>query len=321
MASSRSSRISSKKEYLESAWVRSEWERWINFIKKDVKEKNSLYLYIPQGSHFELPNILHKTQIFNDTLELVKRIVGVPTPPIIEVKETIEEKLVKAKNSLLFGDINESENQYKEIISEYPKDYRSWLGLVEVLVEKEVKSNDKRYKRFINQAIKLCDDENIKNDILKTYDCYLKDQFVEEIKEEKNEKELNVKTDTSITAEDNEELEYELNADKKSYSVKGIGTCKSSTITIKGIYNGLPVTTIQKKAFYLNEFIKKVYIEDNIQIINERAFYQCANLEEIRLPNTLKKIEYGAFYFNKLKTLNLPEGLEHVGGQRKRLKP
>lgn len=33
--------ITSKKEYLESPWVESEWQRWINFINRDIKSNDS----------------------------------------------------------------------------------------------------------------------------------------------------------------------------------------------------------------------------------------------------------------------------------------
>ena len=66
--------ISSDREYLESAWVQSEWERWINFINKDVKDKNSLYLFVPNDVHIELPLKLIKAQKFTNPLEIVNRL-------------------------------------------------------------------------------------------------------------------------------------------------------------------------------------------------------------------------------------------------------
>ena len=52
--------IGSKREYLESPWVQSEWERWINFINKNLKEKKSLYLFVPNNVNIELPLKLTK---------------------------------------------------------------------------------------------------------------------------------------------------------------------------------------------------------------------------------------------------------------------
>jgi len=67
--------ISTCKEYLESPWVQSEWRRWINLIDKGVKKPKSLYLLIPNGVKFELPYILRKCQIFQDSSKIVNEIV------------------------------------------------------------------------------------------------------------------------------------------------------------------------------------------------------------------------------------------------------
>ena len=110
--------ITSKKDYLESAWVESEWLRWINFIKKDVKEKNSLYLYIPNGNHFELPSQLQKTQKFGEALELVNRIDQIYHSVKQEVKKIdIEEELEKAENDLFLGRIEKVKEIYEKLIN------------------------------------------------------------------------------------------------------------------------------------------------------------------------------------------------------------
>ena len=51
-------------------------------------------------------------------------------------------------------------------------------------------------------------------------------------------------------AEPSEGLEFELNDDGRSYSVVGIGTCKDTNIVIPAEYNDLPVTSIEREAFW-----------------------------------------------------------------------
>lgn len=38
--------MSSKKSYLESVWVQSEWRRWLNFIDSNLKDRRSFFLYV-----------------------------------------------------------------------------------------------------------------------------------------------------------------------------------------------------------------------------------------------------------------------------------
>lgn len=54
-------------------------------------------------------------------------------------------------------------------------------------------------------------------------------------------------------------------------------------------------------------------IPEGVEIIRSKAFYKCAELTEITLPSTLKRIEEKAFFRCSLKALSLPEGLELIG--------
>ena len=72
-------------------------------------------------------------------------------------------------------------------------------------------------------------------------------------------------------------LEYTLDADGKSYSVSGIGTCTDSDIVIPSKYNGLTVTSIGPNAFYGCTFTS-VIIGDNVTTIDGYAFAYCRSL-------------------------------------------
>ena len=66
-------------------------------------------------------------------------------------------------------------------------------------------------------------------------------------------------------------------------------------------------------AFEYND-ICSLSLPDSIEVINESSFAHNENLEEVKLPNRLKKIERYAFYFAKFKTLKMPASIERIEG-------
>lgn len=110
--------------------------------------------------------------------------------------------------------------------------------------------------------------------------------------------------DTDETDEDDEGqeepstskgLEYQLSSDKKSYIVKGIGSCKDKDIVIPETYKGLPVTEIGKEAFRYNNTITGVKMPSGVKFIGEAAFNSCENLTEIVLPSNETFVDDFAF--------------------------
>ena len=132
--------ISSDREYLESAWVQSEWERWINFIKEDVKGKDSLYLFVPNNTPIELPLKLEKTQKFTDTLELVNRLT----------KNNVNETQIKA----------ETKNKPKERLE---KEISKMKEREKVNIEKAVEKERDRIKSILKSGEKSFENESSEN--------------------------------------------------------------------------------------------------------------------------------------------------------------
>ena len=66
-------------------------------------------------------------------------------------------------------------------------------------------------------------------------------------------------------------------------------------------------------AFEYND-ICSLSLPDSIEVINESSFAHNENLEEVKLPNRLKRIERYAFYFAKFKTLKMPASIEWIEG-------
>lgn len=93
-----------------------------------------------------------------------------------------------------------------------------------------------------------------------------------------------------------EGLKFELNEDQKSYTLVGIGICKSKDIVI-GLHNDLPVTAIGYRAFMGNKSIETVTFgtQNWIKEFEISAFNGCSNLKEIRLPNSLETMGIDCF--------------------------
>ena len=91
-----------------------------------------------------------------------------------------------------------------------------------------------------------------------------------------------------------EGLEYTLNPDEKSYTVTGIGSFAGNDLFI-GLYNGLPVTRIDEKAFFNCYDLTSVTIGNSVTSIGEGAFRDCWSLTSVTIGNGVTSIGEGAF--------------------------
>lgn len=92
-----------------------------------------------------------------------------------------------------------------------------------------------------------------------------------------------------------EGLTYTLNADNKSYSVTGIGTCKDTDVVIPTTYKGLPVTGIGEKAFDSCHNVMNITIPGSVTKIGNQAFEACVDLTNITIPNSVTSIGNDVF--------------------------
>ena len=73
------------------------------------------------------------------------------------------------------------------------------------------------------------------------------------------------------------------------------------------------VETITRGAF-ADGSLSKVTMGDNVTLIDKQAFYQCGNLEELRLSNSLQELSYGLCYkCSKLQSIEIPDQVTSVG--------
>lgn len=109
---------------------------------------------------------------------------------------------------------------------------------------------------------------------------------------------------TCITAfSANDVLSYELNEDKKSYTISACSALAAYELEIPSTHNSLPVTVIGEKAFYNCEKLYKITIGANITNIGSGAFYGCSSLVEIDIEGDNFVKTDGAIYTSDMKTL------------------
>ena len=76
----------------------------------------------------------------------------------------------------------------------------------------------------------------------------------------------------------------------------GVGSATDiETLRIPKTHNGKPVTAIASRAFYNNKDIEEVIIPDGVKRIGANAFEKCTNLTKIRVPSTITEVGENAF--------------------------
>ena len=107
-------------------------------------------------------------------------------------------------------------------------------------------------------------------------------------------------------------LEFTLNSDGQSYSVKGIGTCKDTDIIIPPTYNGLPVTKIGSSAFRYCTGLTSVIIPDSVTSIGSFAFVGCTSLTSVTIGNSVTDIGSAFNECSSLTNITVVEDNEYL---------
>ncbi|MCD7763135.1 MAG: leucine-rich repeat domain-containing protein [Lachnospiraceae bacterium] len=91
-----------------------------------------------------------------------------------------------------------------------------------------------------------------------------------------------------------------------------IGTGAFSEKDIKTVTIPDSVKIIGKMAFFFCTELENIYGACNVELIDDMAFYSCQKIKEIELSDKLKKIGVGAFTYNCLHRIILPESLIEI---------
>src|SRR5665213_2177305 len=72
-------------------------------------------------------------------------------------------------------------------------------------------------------------------------------------------------------------------------------TGPGGAVTIPSAINGLPVTSIDYRAFWENSSLTSVTIPNSVTSIGESVFYSCSSLTNVTIPDSVINIGYAAF--------------------------
>lgn len=109
-----------------------------------------------------------------------------------------------------------------------------------------------------------------------------------------------------------EGLVFELNDDKKSYSVSHYNSDRAN-VFIPETYEGLPVTSIGQFAFGHCTALTEIKLPASLTYIGQVAFYECTGLTGIALPASLAIIDSSAFFnCTSLASIKLPSSLTNI---------
>ena len=148
--------LTTKKDYLESPWVESEWRRWLNLTDCNLKEKNSLYLYLPKGNNIELPSKLSRTQIYTDSSSLVDS-VEANVKKQMDIADLIE-KLDVISTSINNGDYYYNKSDFIEKVVTLKSAYEVQYKEISKNLNLDVKV--RKYITCYNESVRITNEIN-----------------------------------------------------------------------------------------------------------------------------------------------------------------
>ena len=107
-------------------------------------------------------------------------------------------------------------------------------------------------------------------------------------------------------------LTFELNEETREYSV--VASENVEEVKIPSTYKKLPVTSIAEKAFFECSNLINVVIPESIKSIGNYAFGSCSNLYGMVLPDGFESIgDYAFSNCSNMKAIRIPESIKYVG--------
>ena len=109
-------------------------------------------------------------------------------------------------------------------------------------------------------------------------------------------------------------LAFAVNADGKTCTITGMGTCKDTAVIVPKKRNEYTVTAIGDSAFEGTDTIVRAVIPETVQTVGASAFAMCENLASVKLADGIHEIGDSAFSdCYALTSILLPASVKAVG--------
>ena len=109
-------------------------------------------------------------------------------------------------------------------------------------------------------------------------------------------------------------LTFTLNGDSTEYIVSDYLSSASGPLEIPSTYNGLPVTSIGRNAFYNCDGLTSITIPNSVTSIGSSAFQDCSSLTSITIPNSVTSIgEYAFRFCSSLTSITIGDSVTSIG--------
>ena len=350
----------SNPDYINSTWVKNEWMRYMKRMREGEKANGSLLVAYKNFAPRELPSIFSSMQLFNANewtflTDLYKKIEEVlhethhsgdghvhvpavhpgqpatctkpgltPTTYCVDCGQTLEAGEIIPPKGHHFGEWTVS----RKATCTKPGEYERFCECG----ERETKPIPARGYHAPNAEWEIVREPTPGKEGLKARKCAICGEHIEEIR-----------LAALPRLHPSENLAYKVNADGRSCTVTGCGTCEDKDLLIPSEINGYPVTgigsdtgrgwsvsgfrkditsvTLPNTVAVIGDSVFKdcrnlisVNIPSFVTSIGKAAFWGCSGLTELVIPDTVQKIEKDTFWgCSGLKTLTLPDSIEEIG--------
>ncbi len=306
-------------EYINSTWVRNEWQRYAKKMQKGEKDKGSLIVICDGFSPKDLPPMLRSVQVldgrdmfcYSKLDEHLKGLLAKKVSPEEEAKKKAEEEARKRAEAKAEAK-KQAEAEAKKKAEKKAKRKSEEAKIKEQRDALNVKENKENAVENNNSMATNTDEKSISKP---------KNVFIRHWK-------LTLSIIAAIIIlflagmfcyktlyAPFEELKFTSNGDG-TCSVSGIGTCKDTEIVIpEESPEGDKVTCIGAAAFNKCSTLKSVTIPVGVTKIDNEAFFGCSALTSINIPEGVTQIRFLAFSgCTALTSVTIPNSMTRIEG-------